>query len=163
MIRSSIVLTLTFCILLALETSVLWVFDDWIAFIPLMMTSGLLVLQRVGIPEGIVWFLALAILRGDFVSAIIAMLGPLFMIKIFSTRSLYALLGVGLVAHGFGIVILWVIHGFVHGLFHVTWNISFSTLWIQELLLIPTLYLGTMLIRSFRRTIGSRVALKPLS
>ncbi len=163
MIRAPLFLAVGFVILLTFETSVLWTFLGWISAIPLMMIVGLLVLQRVGIPEGVAWFVVLAVLRGDLVAGTIAFIGPVLTVRVFSTRSLYALLGIGLVSHAAGILVLFVLHVSVRAVFDVSWSVPYSMLWLQELLLLPGLYFGMSGIRWFDQTIGSRVALKPLT
>lgn len=156
-------LAVGFLLLLTLESSVIWAFQGWVSAIPLMMIVGLLVLQRIGIPEGVAWFLVLAVLRGDIVAFTIALIGPALTMRVFSTRSLYALLGIGIVSHAAGILILLATHAVLTAVFHVIWNVQYSTVWLQELLLIPGLYFGTSGIRWFDQNIGSRVALKPLT
>ena len=152
-----------FVLLLTCESSGLWAFQSWVAAIPLLVIAGLLVLQRVGIPEGVAWFAVLAVVRGDIVAGTIAIIGPLLTMRVFSTRSLYALLGIGLVSHATGICLLLAVHTVVESLFHGAWNISYIALWLQEFLLIPGLYLGMSGIWWFDHTIGSRIALKSLT
>lgn len=163
MIRTPLMLAMGFVFLLTCEASGIWVFESWVSAIPMMMIVGFLVLQRVGVAEGVAWFCVLALLRGDIVAGTIALIGPSLTSRVFSTRSLYALLGIGLVSHAVGILVLLAVHGALSAIFHVSWNIQYGTLWLQELLLIPGLYLGTSGIWWFDRTIGSRVALKSLT
>lgn len=163
MIRAPLTLAVGFVLLLAFESSVIWAFQGWVSAIPLMVIVGFLVLQRIGIPEGVAWFCVLAVLRGDIVAGTIALVGPVVTLRVFSTRSLYALLGIGLVSHAAGILTLLAIHGLMSAVFHVAWTVHYSTVWLQELLLIPGLYFGMGSIRWFDRTISSRVALKPLT
>jgi hypothetical protein len=157
-------LALLFSGLLVCEVSFLWTWNNWIAAIPLLTIAGILVMQRIGIVEGAAWFFVLGIIRLDIISIVIAFIGPVLLVKLFSARSLYALLGLGLVAFGFGIVTLGVTHELVTWLKDSTvWKMSYSTLFVQEVLLVPGLFCGSNLVRWFERTIWSRIALKPLS
>jgi hypothetical protein len=163
MIRSAILLALAFCLFLTIETSGIWVFEGWFSAVPLMTAAGILVMQRVGIAEGIGWFIVLALLRTDLVAVIIALIGPLLTLRVFSTRSLYALLGIGLVSHAVGICVLFIISTLANLVLHSTWSISFSTFWLQEVLLIPSLYFGMGMMQWFEQNIRSRVTLVPLA
>jgi len=158
MIRTAFMLAIMFSILLTIESSGIWVFESWFSAIPLMITAGILVMQRVGIAEGVAWFCVLAILRGDVIAATIALTGPWLTLRVFSTRSLYALFGIGLVSHTAGIIVLFGIATVMTSIFHVTWNIPYSTLWAQEFLLIPSLYFGMNIVRWFEQNIRSRFA-----
>ncbi len=157
MIRSAFALALLFTGLLIVESSGMWVFTHWVATIPLMIIAGLLVMQRVGVPEGVAWFCALAFLRIDIVSAVIACTGPSLTLRVFSTRSLYALFGIGMVSHAAGIGVLFIIATLANTVFHATWNIAYGTLWLQEILLLPGLNLGMNGVRWFEHNIRSRV------
>jgi hypothetical protein len=163
MIRTSVFLAILFVLLLTVERTVIWVLPGWIASIPLMMTAGFLVMQRAGIPEGVAWFCMLALLRGDIIAGTIAFVGPFLILKVFSTRSLYALFGIGLVSYAMGILALLMIHAVATNVLSYSWGISFGAFWLQEALLIPSLYLGVSILWWFKETIGSRVALKPLT
>jgi hypothetical protein len=163
MIRSTIALALSFCLFLMIEASGIWVFDGWFAAIPLMTAAGILVMQRVGIPEGIGWFCVLAFFRGDFVALTIAATAPSLTLRVFSTRSLYALLGIGLVSHAAGIGVLFIISTITSVIVHTSWTVSYTTLWLQELLLIPGLYFGMSIVQWFEQNIRSRIALKSLA
>lgn len=163
MIRTALLLTIMFYVLTVIESSVLWVFEGWVATIPLMTTAGILVMQRLGIAEGVAWFCILAILRGDVIAATIAFIGPWVTLRVFSTRSLYALFGIGLVSHAAGMVVLFVIATIMASVSQATWNISYATLWTQELLLIPSLYFGMNVVGWFEQNIRSRFALTSLS
>lgn len=160
MIIASFLLGIGFFTLMMIESSMLWVFDSWVSSFPFMIAAGLLVMQRVGIPEGVAWFLVLAVVREDIVAVTLAIAGPLLMIKVFNSRSLYALLGVGLLAHAIGIVVLWGIHTTVHALLYAEWSVSYRMLWRQEALLIPTVYFGSSVLKWFERTVASRIAIK---
>ena len=160
MVISLLLLGLGFFMLMMIETSALWVFDSWVSSFPFMIAAGVLVMQRVGIPEGIAWFLVLAVVREDIVAVTMAIAGPLLIVKVFNSRSLYALLGVGLFAHAIGIMALWGVHTTVHALLYDQWSISYGMLWRQEILLIPTLYFGTSILKWFERTVASRIAIK---
>lgn len=163
MIRTALFTAFLFLLSMTLEASGVWVFHNWIAAIPLSIIIGFLVMQRVGIVEGVAWFLALAVLRGDIISGTIAIIGPILTLRVFSTRSLYALFGIGLVSHATGIFILAILHTLVTTIFTVSWTVSYTTVWLQEILLIPGLYLGTFVIRWFYVHISSRVAFKSLT
>ncbi len=163
MIRAALALAIMFCLFLMIETSGIWVFESWVAAIPLMTTTGILVMQRIGIAEGIGWFCVLAVLRGDGISGVIALTGPWLTLRVFSTRSLYALLGIGLVSHAAGICALFIIATIANIAFHSSWDIPYATVWLQELFLIPSLYFGMNIAQWFERNIRSRVAVKPLT
>ena len=162
--RVAVLLAILFMSLMVFETSFLWVFLGWFSAIPVMTIAGLLVMQRVGVAEGTAWFLALAFMRGDLIACVIALIGPFLVLRVFSTRSLYALFGTGIVAFGAGIVSVFVVRT-VLGLFFdlSSWHIVYRTLLLQEALLVPGLFVGLYLVRWFEQNISSRIALKSLS
>lgn len=162
--RMAFFIALLFSGLLVCEVSFLWAWSGWIAAIPLLTITGILIMQRIGIMEGAAWFFVLGIIRLDIVSIVIAFIGPVLLVKLFSARSLYALFGLGLVAFGLGIATLGAVHELVTWLKDsIVWEISYSTLFMQEALLVPGLFCGSNLVRWLERTVGSRIALKPLS
>lgn len=163
--RISFLLALLFVVLSVLESSLLWVFQPaWFSAFPLLSIAGFLVLQRVGVSEGVMWFLAMIFLRHDLSSLIIIALAPVLIVRLFSTRSVYALLGSGITAYGAMILGILAGHAVLRTLgIRIDWHMPFSFLLAQWALLVPGLYLGFVCVRWLERTVGSRVALKPLT
>ena len=160
--RTGILFAFLFLFLLLIEVSFFHAFSGSLANIPVMIIAGMIVMQRVGIEEGVAWFITLALMRGDGIALLLAGIGPVLILQIFTTRSVYALLGFGAVAyvaasctfllfgglidHTLGTSIL-LQHPIVHAL--------------QELmLLIPGLFLGVLLVRSIERRILNQFAFK---
>jgi hypothetical protein len=111
--------------------------------------------------EGIMWFCVIAIVRGDITALMIMGIAPLFMVRIFTTRSVYALLGLGMTTFAGMLVTTFIVHVIAFA-FHAPteWHLPFSLLITQWILLIPGLYIGFLFVRWFERVIGSRVSLK---
>lgn len=157
MTRSALFLVPLFALLAAVEASFLWVFSlSWICTFPLMIIAGLLIMQRVGVIQGTAWCFAAALFQWNGVAFCIALLGPLFFEKVFSTRSVYALLGAGLAAYGTSLVLI-TLFSFLLPFFP---SLDISKLFIGWILLVPGLYCGFLFVRWFEISIGSRFAIK---
>ena len=62
--RGGILLALTFVILCVLQQSSLHALGTPWASIPLLVIAGIIVMQRVGVEEGIAWFLVVSVMYG---------------------------------------------------------------------------------------------------
>ena len=163
--RNALFLAFLFVGLGIMESSSLWLFQpSWFSAFPLLVIGGFLVLQRVGLGEGMMWFVALMLLRGEVMLFVILALAPLLITRLFTTRSVYALLGSGMTAYGAMILVTLSFHGVAQVLrLPTTWHPPFSLLLVQWVMLVPGLYVGFMLVRWFSSTVGSRVTFKPLT
>lgn len=163
--RGAMLLAILFVALSVVESSMIWVFHaPWISAVPMMTIAGFLIVQRIGIVEGVMWFIALMLLRMDITMLIMILIAPTLTIRLFSTRSVYALLGVGITTYGMMIFVVFLFHSIGSALaLSMVWHAPFSLLLMQWVLLVPGLYLGLSTVRWFERTVGSHVTFKPLT
>lgn len=159
-VMNALFLALLFAGLLTFEASCVWALGGIALAIPVMTIGGILVMNRSGMADGIAWFFMLAIIRHDVVSLVLCIIAPLFLLRTFSTRSVYALLGFGLVSYSFSLIVVGTaeylgrLAGFGAG------NLLPKQPTLQALFLVPGLYIGMALIRSLQKHFFSRIALK---
>lgn len=151
--RRAMIFACLFLVLASIETSVLWNFSSWIGVIPLLTIAGLLVILHVGGFEGFLWFGATAILERSvepFLFGIIVV----FLVKyIFSTRSFYALVGLGEVSVIMTSLMMYILAVFL-GLFDVdVTKTSLHDTMVIAVILAPGLYLGHIFVVWLHRTI----------
>lgn len=158
--RGALFLALLFVCLLTFEASCVWAFGGIALAIPVMTIGGILVMHRSGIADGIAWFLTLAIIRHDVVSLVLCIIAPLFLLRTFSTRSIYALLGFGLASYSLSLIVVSATTYLVQLLGFDTSNLLPRQPILQAVFLVPGLYLGTILIRNLQKHFFSRIALK---
>lgn len=158
--RSALFLALLFAGLLAFETSCVWALGGIALAIPVMTIGGILVMNRSGMADGIAWFFMLAIVRHDLVSLALCIIGPLFLLRTFSTRSIYALLGFGLASYSLSLFVVGATTYLIKLLGFNTGNLLPQQPVLQTLFLAPGLYLGTAIISSLHKHFFSRIALK---
>lgn len=153
--RTGILLALFFFILHVIEVSFFHAFSGVFAYIPLMVIAGMIIMQRIGIEEGIAWFLGMTVIDGDGTALLLAGIGPLFILQIFTTRSVYALLGFGAVAYSVSSALFMLLGGLIDYLFGTTLLSDHPILHaLQEwALLIPGLFLGVVIVRSIEQRI----------
>lgn len=160
--RTGIILGIVFFLFLFIEQSFFHALFGIVANIPLMLIAGMIIMQRVGIEEGVAWCIALAVFRMDIGALFLAAVGPILILQIFTTRSMYALVGFGIASYTiatgamlflgellfrvFGIHLL-SLHPYLHALTEV-------------ILLIPGLFLGILLMRSIERSVLTRIAFR---
>lgn len=92
-----------FFLSIMIELSLIHAFNNVLAVIPFHLIVGIIVLHRAGNELGALWFIATAILAPwlgfelipGFVYLVIALVGPLLTARVFTTRSIYALEGLG--------------------------------------------------------------------
>lgn len=160
--RTGILFALLFFTLLLIEVSFFHAFSGNLANIPVMIIAGMIIMQRVGIEEGIAWFITLAVMRGDGIALLLAGIGPVLILQIFTTRSVYALLGFGAVAYILASIIFLLVGGLVDQFLGTSILLQHPIIHaLQELaLLIPGLFLGVLLVRSIERRILNQFAFK---
>lgn len=158
--RSALFLALLFAALLTFEASCVWAFGGIALAIPVMTIGGILVMHRSGMPDGIAWFFTLAIIRHDVVSLALCFIAPFFLLRTFSTRSVYALFGFGIASYALSLIVVGVGQYFANGLGFGTGNLLPKQPVLQIFFLLPGLYIGSMIIRSLQKQFFSRVALK---
>ncbi len=142
-----------------IETSFLHAFGGMVAYIPLITIAGIIVMQRFGIEEGVLWFVSVAVLRGDIFSLVFALIGPMLVQQIFTTRSVYALLGFGAVGYTVSSVVALACSWGLDTLFHTAFLLPhpFERMLIIGALLIPGLFFGTLFLRLGERYFLSRI------
>lgn len=153
--KTGVSLALLFFFFVLMEVAFLHAFSGVVASIPLMIVAGMIIMQRVGIEEGIAWFLASAVLRGDGISLLLAGIGPMLILQIFTTRSVYALLGFGAAAYGIAGITFILFGKFLDYVFGVSILSSHPVLHaLQEgALLLPALFVGVLIVRSVERRV----------
>ncbi len=163
--RTSILLACVFFMLFVMENAFLHAFTGSIASMPLMVIAGMIILQRVGIEEGAAWFLALAVFRADGVALLLSLIGPFLILQIFTTRSVYALLGFGAVAYTLSSVIFILFGEFFDFIFSTTLLVAHPIrfAFIEGALLLPGLLVGVIMLRSIERRILTQFSFKSLS
>lgn len=121
-------------------------------YTPLMLMTGLLVMHRIGVSPGVAWIVLGALMleaRGItpgwlFPMCMSALLAALLVERVFATRSVYALLGLGLVT-GVAAVVLYSIAKLIGGIVSGT-PVAFGALLREDvwtlLLLLAGLYIG---------------------
>lgn len=134
-----------------------------LAFLPLMLATGLLVMHRVGSIPGALWIVlgaglvqGIGAVQGELLPACIGAIGGAVLVeRVFASRSVYALLGLGLSAGG--LVALAAIAGNVFA--HLTGaaarnfgSVAGQSAW-ELLLLVMTLYAGFVLTSWLRRVL----------
>ena len=160
--RTGILLAFLFFFLLLIEIAFFHAFAGNVARIPVMIIAGMIIMQRVGIEEGAAWLLAVAILRADGVAFLLAAIGPMLILQIFTTRSVYALLGFGAVAYGaasFIFILLGELFDAVLGMTILSSHPIRHAL-LEGALLIPGLFIGVIIVRSIERRILTQFAFK---
>lgn len=158
--RSAFFLALLFVCLLTFEASCVWALGGIALAIPIMVIGGILVMQRSGMADGIAWFFTLAIIRHDIVSLVLCFTAPFFLLRTFSTRSIYALFGFGIASYSLSLVVVGVGEYLVRAMGFGTGNFLPKQPVLQTMLLLPGLYIGVVLIRGLQKYFFSRVALK---
>ncbi len=153
--RIAILLSALFAAFVLTEISFLHAFTGFISEIPLVYIAGMIIMQRVGIEEGVAWFIALAVFRADPVALIIAGIGPVSILQIFTTRSVYALLGFGAVVYTVATIVVLAIGGSIDGLFGSSLLPPHAVIHAVRilLLLLPGLFFGVLIVRSIERRI----------
>lgn len=129
------------------------------ASIPLLTIVGIVVFQRVGMEEGMAWFAVASFFHGFNLYAFFwVCIGPLLLQKIFTTRSWYALLGLGVFGH--------IVVSVTFVVLAVLWNnfsplvispLGYAALFGKELLL---LILGLLLAMIFLRFVERRLFMR---
>lgn len=160
--RTGILFAFLFFVLLLIEVSFFHAFTGNIANIPVMIIAGMIIMQRVGIEEGVAWFITLALLRSDGIALLLAGIGPVLILQIFTTRSVYALIGFGAVAYIAASSIFLLLGGLVDRFLGTSILLQHPIIHaLQELaLLIPGLFIGLMIVRSIERRILNQFAFK---
>jgi len=163
--KTGILLAFTFLLLLLIERSFFHAFAGSLASIPVLLIAGMILMQRAGIEEGIAWFLAVAVLQANGVALLLALVSPILIVQIFTTRSVYALLGFGVVTYAISSTLFILFGAFFDIAFGTTILSNHPVLHaIQEgILLIPGLILGVMIVRSIEHRILRRFAFKSFS
>lgn len=160
--RTGIALAVLFFFLAFVEGSFLHAFAGSIAMVPLMMIFGMILIQRVGIEEGVAWCMALAFFRGDLTAFFLAVIGPVCLSQIFTTRSVYALLGFGAFAYAtasVGSILVGTVLNSVFGVTILSPHPIAHALH-EGLLLLPGLLIGVLGIRVIERRILTRFAFR---
>ncbi len=160
--RTGMLLGFLFFTLLFIEQSFLHAFFGTVANIPLVVIVGMIIMQRVGIEEGIAWFIAVALFQSDFSALLIAMIGPMLILQIFTTRSVYALIGFGLTSYAFAAGVTLILSELSSRVFHysITSSHPYIHALTEFLILIPGLFVGVILARSIERNIFTRVSFR---
>lgn len=153
--KTGILLACLFFFFLLVEVAFFHAFSGIAASIPLMVVAGMIIMQRVGIEEGAAWFLAVAVLRGDGVALLLAGIGPILILQIFTTRSVYALLGFGAVAYAVASVIFILFGKLLDSVIGTSVLSSHPIIHaLQEgALLLPTLFIGVIFVRIIERRV----------
>lgn len=97
--KNGALLGVIFFSLLLLEQSFFQAFIGGLEGMPIMIIAGMIIMQRVGIWEGSAWLIASAFFHYDIGAFFLAFIGPMLILKIFTTRSIYALMGFGVSAY----------------------------------------------------------------
>lgn len=158
--RGALFLALLFVFLLTFEASCVWALGGIALAIPVMTIGGILVMHRSGITDGIAWFLMLAFIRHDVISLALCVIAPFFLLRTFSTRSIYALFGFGIVSYTLTLIVVGTLEYLIHTLGFGSNSALPEHPVLQTVFLLPGLYIGTMLIRSMERHFFSRIAIK---
>ena len=163
--RTGVLLAFLFFFFLLIEVAFFHAFSGIAASIPLMIVAGMIIMQRVGIEEGAAWFLAVAIFRGDGVALLLAGIGPVLILQIFTTRSVYALLGFGAVAYTVASVIFLLFGTLIDSVVGTSVLSSHPVVHaLQEgVLLLPTLFIGVILVRIIERRVLQQFAFRSAS
>jgi len=144
--KTGFFLAVLFLFFLGIEYSGFHAFGGVVAHIPLMILAGILVTQRLGPLEGALWFVVLGVVSKSLFMLFLACAVPLLVIHLFTTRSVYALLGLGAVSWCISALSLVIFGGVVDGL--------------QGLLLLPSLFVGVFVVRFFERVVFSKVSFR---
>ncbi len=160
--KTGILLALLFLFFLLLENSGLHAFGGLLANIPLLTIAGMMIAQRIGPGEGAVWFLALFTVTGNGIVLLLACIVPLLVVHLFTTRSIYALLGLGIVSWSIAVLSALIIGGSIDGLFrtHLLPAHFLESIGIRGLLIIPGLFLGVFVVRFLEHHLFSRIAFR---
>ncbi len=150
--KTGSILACLFLLFLLGEASFIHAFPGILSHIPLMTIAGMIVMQRVGMEEGAAWFLALALFHSDISALCIAIIGPILITRLFTTRSVYALIGFGISAYSAVLLIALIFPPH-----------SVTAALQSELLLLPGLLIGISMVRFCERSLFTRIALRPSS
>jgi len=160
LMRSALLLAILFAGLLTFEASFVWALGGIALAIPVMTIGGFLVMNRSGMADGIAWFFMLAIVRHDVVSLALCFIAPFFLLRTFSTRSVYALFGFGIVSYTLSLLLVGTGEYLANLAGFGIRNFLPEQPILQTLFLLPGLYIGSVLIRSLQKHFFSRIALK---
>lgn len=162
--KTGSILACLFLFFLLGEMSFIHAFSGILAHTPLMMIAGMIVMQRIGREEGSAWFVALALIQGDISALIVAGVGPILITRLFTTRSVYALLGFGsstaLLAMGIPLVVGGICDAWLGTSFLPSY--AYITTLYTMLTLVPGLFVGMSIIRFLERSLFTRISLRPL-
>ncbi len=159
--REAIYLAFGFAITMLLALCIVPSLPYPLMYTPLVMIAGLLVLQREGVGPGVAWLLLGSILMTvDHVAPytlwptiISTLVAVIFATRVFATRSVYALMGLGLIT-GLTYILTVLLGALIAVIFSSTLlpngQLSWSSLVAFFLLLQLGLYLGFMAIVSLR-------------
>ena len=163
--RTGIFLSLLFFFLLLIEVSFVHAFSGSIASIPVMIIAGMIIMQRAGIEEGVAWFLVLALIRGDGIAFLLAGIGPALILQIFTTRSVYALLGFGAVAYSAASIIFIIVGNILDRILGTAILLPhpFIHTFQELMLLIPGRFVGVIAVRSIERRVLALFTFKSFS
>lgn len=163
--KTGILLALLFLLFLLFENSGFHAFGGILANIPLLIIAGMMITQRVGPGEGAVWFLTLFAVTGSGVALLLSCVAPLLVVHLFTTRSVYALLGLGIVSWSIVSLGALIIGGSIDGLFHTHLLPAhfLESIGMRGLLIVPGLFLGVLLVRFMERHLFSRIAFRASS
>ena len=145
--------------LINFEVSGLWAFNTNTQVIPLMTIVGFLIMHKKDLHLGVAWFLTLAFWRQDIVSLILALIAPIFLLRIFINRSVYALMGFGLVSYVSALLMVRLVSV-------VSESFGGKMIWLPEHLLVRMiffilgLYLGALLLHFIQKNFTSQIAFK---
>lgn len=155
-------LAILFLTLLFFERSGFHAFGGIIANISLLTLAGMMIAQRVGPSEGAVWFFALFVVTGEGTALALSCIVPLLVIHLFTTRSVYALLGLGIVSWSIAAISVFLLGGGSDRLFHthILPEHFFESLGIRGLLLVPGLFIGVLVVQFLERHLFSRIAFR---
>lgn len=161
--KGGVLLALAFLVCALAQYSLVYAFGGPLMHLSLLTLGGILVFQRVGPEEGSAWFLATTVFHGlDVYPMLWALLGPLLLARVFTTRSVYALFGLGLSGH----VLASIVTMFFEKIALRFFPISFIPLhpWesilMQTALLLPGLFVGVISIRFIERVIMNRLYIR---
>ncbi len=161
--KGGALLALAFLACSLVQYSFVFAFGGAFVLLSLLTIGGILVFQRVGPEEGAAWFLAIAVFHGlDVYPIIWAMLGPLLLARVFTTRSVYALFGLGFSGHllASGMTVLFEKIAFrFFPLTYVPLHTGESLL-LQSIILLPGLFVGVVCIRFLERSVMNRLYIR---
>lgn len=163
--RGAILLALGFVVSYMLATTLVPSLPEPLAYAPLMLACGLLVMHRAGSVVGGAWMLLGGILiagPGTFWLAVVAaVVGGVLAERVFAARSVYALLGLG-AATGGAIAVAKIVAAVVALIAgtQVPMGMVFGRACWEMLLLLIMLYGGFVLLHFARRTLSTLFVLR---